>query len=447
MPLADDIPGSGDEGVEMEKERLTFLSPEDAALHVLRLQKTYRDWSSMIRGEKRAVKGISFAVHPSEVFGLLGHNGAGKTTALKCLIGEHCCTAGSVCISGVDMDADTGKARSMLGYCPQFDALLELLTVKDHLELFVSLKGLRREAVDRALSDFGLMAMAHRRADVLSGGNRRRLSAAIALVGGPRLAVLDEPSCGLDPGARRALWAAVQNVVGGSSGLGVVGSDQKATAVLLTTHSMEEAEALSTRLGIMADGGLVAIGTAQQIKQRHSGTHELTVSLTPLSEDHSKAMLGELGFPETAIQPEAVVDTNSVNLLLESNPASKRGFSRARCVVRAQLENNGYVPALVLAEWWLQQLRGDKIEGFLRDLLGDGVELAENFGSFWRFRLPRERGGTGLPEIFKNLEEQKENLHIAEYTLTQATLEQIFNGMAQESATMRDVGDGHGLAV
>eukprot|EP00929_Paragymnodinium_shiwhaense_P066410 TRINITY_DN3330_c0_g1_i1.p1 TRINITY_DN3330_c0_g1~~TRINITY_DN3330_c0_g1_i1.p1 ORF type:complete len:2490 (-),score=538.21 TRINITY_DN3330_c0_g1_i1:116-7585(-) len=437
-----------DDRVEAEHERLKFLAPEDAALHVLTLVKTYKAWLALRQGEKRAVKTLSFAVHASEVFGLLGHNGAGKTTALKCIIGEHCCTEGSVHIGGSNMATDTAAARGKLGYCPQHDALLEMLTVRDHLELFTALKDLPASITDSALVAFNLSKMEHRRADVLSGGNRRKLSAAIALMGGPRLAVLDEPSCGLDPAARRALWAAVQHAVrcGNrtySRALDVVGrspagsmSDPAATAVLLTTHSMEEAEALSTRLGIMAEGQMVAIGTAQQIKQRHSGAHELSLNLNPTSEDVLPAVLSRLGFDAQYAKEDATLAYPLIGPLLDASHSKKGAYADTRCSVRAQLESHGRVSALVFAEWWLQQEQGEEVERVLRGAFGDGLERCENFGSYWRFRMPR--GSIHLPQIFRTLEEQKEPLNIAEYTLTQATLEQIFNGVAEEAATARE---------
>mmetsp|Transcript_73378 Transcript_73378/g.148964 ORF Transcript_73378/g.148964 Transcript_73378/m.148964 type:complete len:208 (-) Transcript_73378:2-625(-) len=191
---------------------------------------------------------------------------------------------------------------------------------------------------------------------------------------------------------------------------------------------MEEAEALSTRLGIMAQGRMLTLGTAQQIKQRHGQAHELVFSLQPDSESTLAATLQQLG--NGALQPSTHLDSRSIFPLLDAHPGKRRAYARPRCVVRAQLEAAGYVEALVLAEWWLQQTRGEAIEAFLRELLGDGVELSENFGLYWRFRLPH--GGVSLPGLFGRLEDQGRALGIAEYTLTQATLEQIFNSIAQE---------------
>jgi len=424
----------GDESVEVERERVAHLSPKDVALHCSQLEKTYQNWLSLLpfRGgvaPKHAVRGVSFAVHSGEVFGLLGHNGAGKTSALKCLVGELSCTAGTVRIGGFDMEHETVKARRSIGYCPQFDALLELMTVQDHLDLFAALKGLPSQDALKARRDFHLEKLAGRRADFLSGGNRRKLSAAIALIGSPRLAVLDEPSCGLDPAARRALWTAVHGAVMGNG----------PSAVLLTTHSMEEAEALSSRLGILAEGCLTTVGIAQQIKQRHGGSHELCFTLCPEAPQALAATLQHFRGGTGTLAPEALLDLASVTALLQQDPAKARAYNRQRCIVRAQIDAFGHVEAAVLAEWWLQQSRGESIEALLHQLLGEGVELAENFGSYWRFSLPRT---LGLPELFGQLEERGKPLGIAEYTLTQATLEQIFNSIAHDISEDQQAGSG-----
>jgi len=415
----------GDPTVEVERQRSAFLQPKDMALHVSSLHKTYRPILGCAGSVKHAVKGITFCVETGEVFGLLGHNGAGKTSALKCLVGEAGCSSGDIHVGGHHMEKDTAKARQKVGYCPQFDALLELLTVKDHLDLFSSLKGLDSEAANAAVIHFKLKKLANRRADVLSGGNKRKLSAAIALMGQPSLAVLDEPSCGLDPAARRALWSAVQRAVQSSHRGG------GGCAVLLTTHSMEEAEALSNRLGIMAQGRLLTIGTGQQIKQRYGACHELYCSLLPETEENMRQSLLQLGGGSTPIAVDAPIALEALNILLDRYPTKKKGYSRPRCVVRAQVEALGHVEAATLSEWWVQQTRGETIEQFLRTLVGEGVELSENFGPYWRFRLPH--GGCGLPELFRHLEESSKRLGIAEYTLSQATLEQIFNSIAGEA--------------
>jgi len=426
---------TGDAGVDAERERTALVSPEDIALRVFSLEKVYRNWLSFRTPPKHAVRGVSFCVRGGEVFGLLGHNGAGKTSTLKCLVGEQHCTVGDVHVGGFHMERESGKARHKIGYCPQFDALNELLTVQDHMELFCALKSMPAQLATHALSSFGLQNSKHRRADNLSGGNKRKLSAAIALTGGPSLVVLDEPSCGLDPAARRALWSAVHAAVAGfTTNFGPTCVNLNASAVLLTTHSMEEAEALSNRLGILSDGRLLTVGTAQQIKQRYGGSHELCCTLAPETDDQLKSTLQVFG--GGTLQPQTLLDYRSIEALLDANPNKKSAYLRPRCMIRGQIESVGLVEASVLAEWWLLEQKGESIQAFLCQVLGDGVDLAENFGVYWRFRL--SHSGIGLPQLFNELETKGKDLGIAEYTLTQATLEQIFNSMAKESDQERE---------
>eukprot|EP00913_Durusdinium_trenchii_P010266 g9627.t1 len=191
-----------------------------------------------------------------------------------------------------------------------------------------------------------------------------------------------------------------------------------ASAVLLTTHSMEEAEALSNRLGIMADGQLLTVGTAQQIKAKHGACHELMLRLRPETED------GGAWESRTAVsmhrqQWPAPLSSSDVNQILESDSWKRAAYARPRCIVRLQLEQGGVVEPSVFAEWFLQQAKGERVEQFLSTLLGDHVELAEDFGIYWRFRLPRTS------------EDHAESFGVAEYTLSQATLEQIFNSITE----------------
>lgn len=411
----------GDNSVDAEVERAAHVYPRDVSLHVWLVRKAYWPWFST-QGQKRAVKGVTMTVHAGEVFGLLGHNGAGKTSLLKCIVGEQCCTSGEIHIGGFDLRRQTDKARKQIGYCPQFDALLEFLTVRDHLDLYTSLKSSTTSEAMRLLRSFGLESSLHRRADFLSGGNRRKLSAIIALLGTPAVAVLDEPSCGMDPVSRRVLWNAILESCSRK------GSNQP-LAILLTTHSMEEAESLSTRLGIMGSGRMITVGTPQQIKQRHGSCHELVIKLKSETEECVRRCLDKLGGPD--LSPDSVLSKDVVLPIIHKDPIVNKAFCRTLCGVRTQFGETGLVQASVLVHWWLQAIRGEAVECFLREVAGNGVELAESNGTTVRFKLPH--GGRSLPEFFRYMEESGPSLGISEYTLNQSTLEQIFNNIAGKS--------------
>ena len=197
---------------------------------------------------------------------MLGITGAGKTTTFKCLCQEEIPDVGQLMMANYDVLKEGGfsEARSMVGYCPQFDAIYEQLSVKEHLEFYGTIKGVRAdyldELVDRQIKDMDLNNYRDIHAGKLSGGNKRKLSCAIALVGNPPIVLLDEPSTGVDPQAKRFMWTVISNI----------STLRKQSTVVLTTHSMEEAEALCPKMGIMVDGQFQCFGSAQHIKDKYA---------------------------------------------------------------------------------------------------------------------------------------------------------------------------------
>ena len=219
---------------------------------------------------KVAVRNVSFGVHPGEVFGFLGTNGAGKTTTMSILCQEQRATSGVGLICGKDIGLNSEAALKCIGYCPQFDAVLDLLTVDEHLSLYAGIRGItlsdRPRIVDALTSLCELTNYKKTLACELSGGNRRKLSVALSLVGGPQVVFLDEPSAGMDPIARRGLWTAIQTVA-------------ENCAVVLTTHHLEEVEALAHRVTIMVDGTLRCIGNKTHLKNKYGSGFEMSLRI------------------------------------------------------------------------------------------------------------------------------------------------------------------------
>ncbi|CAK4636098.1 unnamed protein product, partial [Aphanomyces euteiches] len=166
--------------------------------------------------------------------------------------------------------------RRQIGYCPQFDALIDLLTVREHLELFAAIKGVPAELMNAAVKDkmeqMNLNDFEHILAGTLSGGNKRKLSVAIAMIGSPPIIFLDEPSTGMDPVSRRFMWDVIADI----------STRSKESTILLTTHSMEECEALCTRVGIMVGGRLRCLGSIQHLKNRFGDGLMLHVRVAPV---------------------------------------------------------------------------------------------------------------------------------------------------------------------
>ncbi|KAF5196994.1 Abc transporter a family member [Thalictrum thalictroides] len=220
-----------------------------------------------------AVKGLWVNFPKDQLFCLLGPNGAGKTTSISCLTGITPVTAGDALIYGHSVRSSIGMSniQRIMGVCPQFDILWDVLSGKEHLHLFASIKGLPPSSIpslaENSLAEVQLTEAAKMRSRSYSGGMKRRLSVAIALIGNPKLVLLDEPTTGMDPISRRHVWDIIQNA-------------KKGRSIILTTHSMEEADILADRIAIMAKGKLRCIGTSIRLKSRFGTGFITNISFT-----------------------------------------------------------------------------------------------------------------------------------------------------------------------
>ncbi|KAF2727755.1 P-loop containing nucleoside triphosphate hydrolase protein [Polyplosphaeria fusca] len=219
----------------------------DDSLRVLHLHKTF--------GNNHAVNDITFGIPQGQVFALLGPNGAGKSSTISLVRGDihPSRNGGDVLIEGISVIAKRAAARGHLGVCPQFDAM-DTMTVREHLSFYARARGVPDVAanIEAVLAATGLVRFADRLAHKLSGGNKRKLSLGIALMGNPSVLLLDEPSSGMDAAAKRVMWRTL---------LGVAAPGR---ALLITTHSMEEADKLATRVGIMKRK-MLAVGTVPEL--------------------------------------------------------------------------------------------------------------------------------------------------------------------------------------
>jgi len=231
-----------------------------------RLVKKYEDVT--------AVDGLSLRVEKGELFGLLGPNGAGKTTTINILCGLVKPTSGLVSVYGFDVQAEHWKVKRLIGVCPQETAVYDYLTGLENVELFGSLYAMQGDLLKARwktlLEKMGLEKDAKRRVEKYSGGMKRRLSLILALVHDPQVVFLDEPTAGMDPQSRRAVWDFIREL------------KAEGKTVILTTHYMEEAEELCDRVGIIDHGKLIALGSPRELisDDQVGNLEELFIKLT-----------------------------------------------------------------------------------------------------------------------------------------------------------------------
>ncbi|XP_037035767.1 ATP-binding cassette sub-family A member 3 isoform X2 [Bradysia coprophila] len=241
-----------------EEHKLTELvvkenQIEEYPIVVSNLQKCY--------GDVNAVNGINFTVKKGECFGLLGMNGAGKTTTFKMMTRDITMSNGEIYFNGIGCNKTNGQANNVFGYCPQVDALDDFMTAYESLKFMALMRGLDGDRIDKEvkliMEKTDLTKYANVRVSEYSGGTKRKLNTALAMITHPSLVFLDEPTTGVDPTSRRFMWSCIQDF------------QKNNKNIVLTSHSMDECEYLCNRLAIMAHGQLECIGSVQHLKNRY----------------------------------------------------------------------------------------------------------------------------------------------------------------------------------
>ncbi len=267
------------------------VPPPGAALSLRGVVKTF--------GDLRAVDGLDLEVRAGTCLGLLGPNGAGKSTTMRMLTGQAMATEGIIEVLGFEIPRQSKQARARMGVVPQRENLDEELTVRQNLTVWSTLLRVpRRErdaAVDRALGAAQLVDRADSRVSTLSGGMRRRLLIARALVHGPSLVLLDEPTVGLDPQVRGDIWTLIDRL------------RTEGVTVLMSTHYIEEAERLCDDIAVMSHGRVIARGTPSSLVTEHAGVEALEVYGPPSRLQDVEDLVSPLGFRTRRTGPSVSV--------------------------------------------------------------------------------------------------------------------------------------------
>ncbi|XP_026730464.1 ATP-binding cassette sub-family A member 5-like [Trichoplusia ni] len=445
-----------DEDVRRERRRVANIlhQPLTAAppLVVHNLRKEYKvrgtgsgggsccshqeETASRVRSRYVGLGRLSLAVEGGEVFGLLGHNGAGKTTTMKIITAEERPTNGTVILGSQNMEDSQTSAFRMLGYCPQHDAIWKNVTIREHIECYAAIRGVSKQdtprIVDAYLNGLQIMEHAHKNAEECSGGTRRKLSFALAMVGSPRVVLLDEPSTGMDPRSKRFLWDTI------------LASFQGKKGAILTTHSMEEADALCSRVGIMVKGSLRCIGSTQHLKNLYGAGYTLEMKIGNNSYQKSTMMESESMSPSPLRSNE-----NSPSLGEADEGASGAGSVCAEAEAEGEAVDASIHTPLVAGTPPPPRLQHHRTESgggganaeaaiALVGQLFPAAVLEENFAERLVFSVPQS-AVSSLARCFQQIEDAKEKLNIIEYSFSQTTLEQVFLKFAQtENADSTD---------
>ncbi|GBG28685.1 ABC transporter ATP-binding protein [Hondaea fermentalgiana] len=260
-----------DEDVRSERHRVF----QSGAGDILQLRLLRKVFANVLTGKKHvAVRQLSLGIKPGECFGFLGTNGAGKTTTMKMITRESFPSEGKILLRGKSI-FHYSSSRD-IGYCPQFDALFPRLTATEHLQIYANIKGVPAQHIDSVVEHLldacDLRPFAHVISSTYSGGTKRKLSIALALIGKPDVILLDEPSAGVDPAARRRIWEIICS------------SMSESRSIVLTSHSMEECEALCDRVSIMAGGVMRCIGPSLHLKKRFCSGYEVQIRANSLQD-------------------------------------------------------------------------------------------------------------------------------------------------------------------
>ena len=423
---------SSDDIMEMNEGNYKNINKNDYSVRIKNMQKVYNNFGCFSK-PTMGVKNISFTVNYGECFGLLGLNGAGKTTIFKAITEEHSPTHGSIYINGLNITKNFDQVKLMFGYCPQFDAIFPYMTVYENLEFYSRIKGVApeklNEIIQAMIESMTLTKYTKKLAGRLSGGNKRKLSVAISMICNPPIVLLDEPSTGMDPEARRFMWAVIHKLTSKSDG----------NCVIMTTHSMDEAETLCRRMGIMVNGEFVCLGTSNYIKETYGYGFDIDIRIKPIEQNKLYEMIKNLGLKRNSkIHNLDDVKTilNKINKSNYIKYLAKEGIGRK---IYHEVTVNGDINIQALINWTRYVSCAMKMIKVVLPHFKE-IILAEFIENNFLFKIKKGTNNKSIGFLFTLLEKEKESCEITEYSIQQTSLEQIFNKFAEnQGKTEEDI--------
>ena len=363
------------------------------------------------------------------MIGLLGLNGAGKTTTFKCITQEISPSNGEIFLNGVKTNNNFEEIKNKFGYCPQYNAIFEYMTVYENLEFYAKLKGVKRDyltmIINSVIYEMKLDEFIKKLAGHLSGGNKRKLAFAISMLCSPPIILLDEPSNGMDPEARRFMWSIIHKI----------SAMTRKSSIILTTHAMDEAEALCKRMGIMVNGEFVCLGKANEIKNKYGYGYELNIRIKPLSEElEEKLFLNKYNINKKC----KVNMTNIRNILEEMNKLNYMEEileGRLGEKLKRSLERSEGISINQLLSWIFYVQNAINFVQYGKENF-EKIIIEEYIDNSFVFKMKKkkeENKSIGL--LFGLFETHKEECYITEYSLKQTSLERIFNKFAENQGS------------
>ena len=393
---------------------------ENVAIRVKNLRKVYS--AGCFRRGNPAINNLNFVIEPGECFGLLGLNGAGKTTTFKCITQEIAPSNGEIHVFGKEISGNFNELNKIFGYCPQFDAIFDHLTVYENLEFYARIKGIRRNSVrdlvTSMIKEMSLNEFTNKIAGRLSGGNKRKLSVAVSMLGNPPIILLDEPSTGMDPEARRFMWSVIHKM----------STKGRKSSVIMTTHSIDEAETLCKRMGIMVNGEFVCLGTANEIKEKYGYGFEADVRVKPMSQEQQIELLDKYD-----LDIDLKVNIRNINEILntlgKSNYIDELKHGRLGERIIKNITINESINIGVLLNWLFFVENALKFIKTGKNYFEE-IILSEHIENNFLFKLKKGNETKSIGFFFGLFDSRKEDCYITEYSMQKTSLEQIFNKFA-----------------
>jgi ATP-binding cassette subfamily A (ABC1) protein 3 len=390
-------------------------------LRINNLKKIFKDTFCCKSKNKDiiAIKNLNFGIKKGECFGILGLNGAGKTTTFKCITQELSQDNGCIFINEENIVGNFKKLNEIVGYCPQFGAIFENLTVYENLEFYSRIKGIKKDKIDALVNamikEMSLDEFKNKESRKLSGGNKRKLSVAISMIGNPPILLLDEPSSGIDPEARRFMWSIIHKM----------STKGEKSSTIISTHSMDEAETLCKRIGIMVNGEFVCIGKTNDIKEKYGYGYEINIRIKPIDDNLKEEILKKNNFDNNFLVTEREIEV-VLNKIGKKNYLEELKDGRLGERIKKEMYLKGSINICALLNWifWVDNAFKfiQKGKNYFEEII-----LVEHFENSFLFKLKRGKDTKSIGFFFGLFEENKEECHVSEYSIQLTSLEQIFN--------------------